>query len=163
MARRIDTGTWDHPTFRALSSSARVLWLRYMTGPLDVSPETIQRQLGHTPQELERLREEMRAAGVLASDGILDDLGLVRGLYPDRRRAGWSTRWYGVTYARDGRSCRYCGSDQRLSIDHLIPRSRGGSDRADNLVVACMPCNIRKKNRTPEEAGMTLLPVPGVN
>lgn len=62
---------------------------------------------------------------------------------------------------RDGFRCRYCGSKKRpLHMDHILPWSRGGSDRADNLVTACQRCNCRKRDRTPEEAGMRLLPVP---
>ncbi len=42
------------------------------------------------------------------------------------------------------------------TIDHVLPRSRGGTDDPENLVTACRPCNTRKANRTPEEAGMTV-------
>jgi 5-methylcytosine-specific restriction endonuclease McrA len=62
--------------------------------------------------------------------------------------------------ARDGCTCQYCGrrlSPSRLTIDHIIPRSRGGSDDWDNLVVACIDCNIKKGDSTPEEARMTLI------
>ncbi|MBN8589745.1 MAG: HNH endonuclease [Rhodothermia bacterium] len=57
---------------------------------------------------------------------------------------------------RDHFRCQYCQSTQRLTIDHVLPRSRGGKDTWENLVTACMPCNTRKGNRTPEEAGITL-------
>lgn len=57
---------------------------------------------------------------------------------------------------RDGHTCQYCGSEDRLTLDHVLPRSRGGRDAWDNLVTACTPCNNRKANRTPEEAGMPL-------
>lgn len=64
--------------------------------------------------------------------------------------------------ARDGKFCRYCGCEcfQDLSFDHVFPRSRGGGDKPHNLVVCCVSCNSRKSDRTPEEAGMILLPVP---
>ena len=61
---------------------------------------------------------------------------------------------------RDGHSCQYCRSRDRLTIDHVLPKSRGGKDTWENLVAACVPCNNRKGNRTPEEAGMTLLRKP---
>jgi 5-methylcytosine-specific restriction endonuclease McrA len=41
-------------------------------------------------------------------------------------------------------------------VDHVIPRSRGGGDTWDNVTTACLPCNVRKGNRTPREAGMPL-------
>ncbi len=57
---------------------------------------------------------------------------------------------------RDGNRCQYCGARERLTLDHVLPRSRKGPDAWENLVAACVPCNNRKGNRTPEEAGMRL-------
>ncbi len=57
---------------------------------------------------------------------------------------------------RDGYRCQYCGARERLTIDHVMPRSRGGRDLWENLATACTACNSRKGNRTPDEAGMTL-------
>lgn len=61
---------------------------------------------------------------------------------------------------RDRSRCQYCGTSEKLTLDHVLPRSRGGRDTWENLVTACMPCNNRKGNRTPEEAGMRLLRPP---
>ncbi|MBN1447162.1 MAG: HNH endonuclease [Bacteroidetes bacterium] len=62
---------------------------------------------------------------------------------------------------RDGHRCQYCGSTSApLTVDHVIPRSRGGTDSWDNLVAACIACNNRKGSRSPERAGMTLRSVP---
>ncbi len=61
---------------------------------------------------------------------------------------------------RDRSSCQYCGRvfpRPQLTLDHVVPQSRGGDDSWENLVVACLACNVRKGNRTPEEAGMPLL------
>lgn len=89
-----------------------------------------------------------------------------------------------ILLERDGGRCRYCGIafDARLDkpafdpmtnlatieieiflpawpeVDHVIPRSKGGTDDLDNLVLACSECNNRKAGRTPEEAGMELRP-----
>ena len=61
---------------------------------------------------------------------------------------------------RDGNRCQYCGSRDRLTLDHVLPKSRGGPDTWENLVAACVPCNNRKGNRTPDEAGMRLRRIP---
>ncbi len=57
---------------------------------------------------------------------------------------------------RDAHRCQYCGSHDRLTLDHVLPKSRGGKDTWENLVAACVPCNNRKGNRTPAEAEMPL-------
>lgn len=57
---------------------------------------------------------------------------------------------------RDNNRCQYCRRSKNLTIDHVLPRSRGGKDTWENLVTACDDCNVRKGNRTPEEAGMDL-------
>ena len=59
-------------------------------------------------------------------------------------------------YKRDGHQCVYCGSNRHLTIDHVIPKSRGGSNDWMNLVTCCNKCNVYKSDRTPEEANMTL-------
>jgi len=62
---------------------------------------------------------------------------------------------------RDGQRCQYCGTTKPpLTIDHVIPKNRGGKDTWENLVCACVRCNNKKGNRTPEEAGINLLAVP---
>jgi 5-methylcytosine-specific restriction endonuclease McrA len=58
---------------------------------------------------------------------------------------------------RDGHRCQYCGrSDLSLTIDHVLPLSRGGEDTWENLVCACVQCNNRKGDRTPDESSMPL-------
>jgi len=62
---------------------------------------------------------------------------------------------------RDNFTCQYCGRKRPpLTVDHIIPRERGGGDQWENLVTACGPCNSKKGNRTPEEANMKLLKAP---
>ncbi len=61
--------------------------------------------------------------------------------------------------ARDGRTCGYCVG-AATTIDHILPRSRGGRNSWLNTVAACDTCNQRKGNRTPEEAGMRLRTTP---
>jgi 5-methylcytosine-specific restriction endonuclease McrA len=61
--------------------------------------------------------------------------------------------------ARDGHVCQYCGRHfptHLLSIDHVVPRSRGGETTWENVVCACLTCNVKKGGRTPREAHMKL-------
>ncbi|HXF43155.1 MAG TPA: HNH endonuclease [Pyrinomonadaceae bacterium] len=63
-------------------------------------------------------------------------------------------------YIRDRYRCQYCGEYRHakdLTLDHIVPRAQGGESTAANLVTACVPCNQRKGNRTPEQARMPLL------
>lgn len=70
----------------------------------------------------------------------------------NRHRVFWRDQW----------RCRYCDvqlTPEQSTIDHVLPRSRGGKSRQSNLVTACRPCNGKKDNRTPEEAGMTIVDI----
>ena len=74
-------------------------------------------------------------------------------IYPSRNNILW----------RDQNQCQYCGvyeSPKQLTIDHVMPRSRGGNNSWTNLVASCKKCNQTKRDRTPKEAGMTLLNKP---
>ncbi|MEM7606224.1 MAG: HNH endonuclease [Myxococcota bacterium] len=59
-------------------------------------------------------------------------------------------------FLRDGNACVYCDSRKDLTLDHVLPRSRGGPSTWENLVCCCRKCNLAKGRRTPEEAGMTM-------
>lgn len=66
-------------------------------------------------------------------------------------------------YARDNNMCQYCGGKfprQELNLDHVIPRSKGGTSTWENVVCSCQSCNRRKGGRTPQEAKVTLLRKP---
>lgn len=79
--------------------------------------------------------------------------------YP-RRRVTFSRK---NLYRRDHYRCQYCGAKpplHDLSIDHLLPRSRGGHSNWENCVLACLRCNRRKSNRTLRESGLNLIRVP---
>ena len=76
-----------------------------------------------------------------------------RGIKPSRNNILW----------RDKNQCQYCGvieSPREMTIDHVIPRSRGGENTWSNLVTCCKKCNQKKGNRTPQEANMSLLNKP---
>lgn len=86
-----------------------------------------------------------------------------------RERVRAPRRWSvplsrGAILARDGYTCQYCGAQPglgRLTLDHVVPQSRGGAWAWTNLVAACLACNSAKADRTPEEASMPLLRPPG--
>ncbi|QDU19122.1 HNH endonuclease [Urbifossiella limnaea] len=66
-------------------------------------------------------------------------------------------------FARDHNQCQYCGKKfptSELSLDHVSPRSQGGGTTWDNIVCACVDCNVRKGGRTPRQANMTLIRKP---
>jgi 5-methylcytosine-specific restriction endonuclease McrA len=76
-----------------------------------------------------------------------------RGIRPSRKNILW----------RDKNQCQYCGviePPNDMTIDHVIPRSRGGGNTWSNLVTCCKKCNQKKRDRTPEEANMSLLNKP---
>ncbi len=66
-------------------------------------------------------------------------------------------------FERDKHTCQYCQkklSKPELTIDHVLPQSKGGADSWENLVLACVKCNVKKSNRTPEQARMPLMKKP---
>ncbi|HEX8701734.1 MAG TPA: HNH endonuclease [Myxococcaceae bacterium] len=66
-------------------------------------------------------------------------------------------------YARDQDTCQYCAKTlprSELNLDHVNPRSQGGKTTWENVVCSCVPCNLKKGGRTPEQAGMRLLRKP---
>ena len=63
-------------------------------------------------------------------------------------------------YKRDDHKCQYCGSTRSLTIDHIIPKSKGGQDTWENLVVACCSCNTKKGDKFLEQTAMKLLKTP---
>jgi 5-methylcytosine-specific restriction endonuclease McrA len=61
-----------------------------------------------------------------------------------------------AVFARDDWTCQYCGARSNLTVDHVIPRSKGGASSWDNIVASCAPCNLRKGSALPRQAGMRL-------
>jgi 5-methylcytosine-specific restriction endonuclease McrA len=60
-------------------------------------------------------------------------------------------------FARDGWRCQYCGAEGgKMTLDHVLPRSRGGESIWENVVTSCAPCNLRKGDRLLEESGLQL-------
>jgi len=82
---------------------------------------------------------------------------MIRSIY--KSRVPYSKR---NIFVRDNYVCQYCSKKLKtnLSVDHIIPSSRGGKTNFENCVTACKPCNNKKDNKTPREAGMTLKRIP---
>lgn len=104
------------------------------------------------------------ATGLQSILNISSILGVTGPLLGDKfynRESVYADR--AILYARDQYLCAYCGDsfDSRgLTIDHVMPKSRGGKNTWVNCVTACKTCNHKKGNRTPEEAKMHLIYVP---
>ena len=127
---------------------------------LNASYEPLQRDsLRHAIKML--VREvavvEEEAGGTFGPFPVPKVLRLVRYVVARWRNRRGCTK--AAVKSRD-RFCAYCGGTAE-TVDHIVPRSRGGGLTWDNAVAACLRCNHRKADRTPEEAGMTLLVRPG--
>lgn len=165
----ISVDWWMDPKFMTLRPEERdlLMWIIYWThadpdGPTLIDEDGWCRLTMRTRGEWRRQFAAVMGSGLVNID---DSKGTSWKIRPEPwwNEGGTQTHWnksaYPEVYERDGHACRYCGSKDRLSIDHLIPRSRDGSDDASNLVVACKTCNSKKHARTPEEAGMSLRPL----
>jgi len=89
---------------------------------------------------------------IIKVPAVMKLIKLIRTLYVNR--VPFSKR---NILVRDGFKCAYCGVERgKLTIDHIIPKSRGGKATFENCVSSCKPCNNKKGNRTPHEARMYL-------
>lgn len=88
---------------------------------------------------------------VMKIPAVIKLVKLIRSLY--RNRVPFSKK---NVMVRDGYECVYCGATERLTIDHILPASRGGKSTFENCVTACGECNAKKGDKTPSEARMFL-------
>jgi len=89
---------------------------------------------------------------IIKVPAVMKLIKLIRALYVNR--VPFSKK---NVLVRDGFKCAYCGAErQRLTIDHIIPKSKGGKANFENCVSSCKPCNNKKGDRTPREAQMYL-------
>lgn len=108
-------------------------------------------------QKVEVLSYAKRSVGCVAGirravPAVMRLIKLIRTIY--RARVPFSKR---NVLIRDGFRCAYCGaSGKRLTVDHIVPRCRGGGNDFDNCVACCQGCNARKGGRTPREAHLQL-------
>ena len=124
-----------------------------------IDPETYEAHDLHSWHDLSELKTKNRKQSIRSESLCLAPLEIVvlsgySGV--GDRRVSFSRL---NLYRRDKNTCQYCGiqpGTRELTIDHVMPRSRGGELSWENCVLACVKCNKRKANRTPEEASMKL-------
>ena len=133
--------------------SQQVLVLNASYEPINVC--SLQRAivlvLKEKAEVLEKAAERLRSA----AGAVLDHPLVIRLRYyvsvPRHSARKISRR---AVFARDGYRCQYCGAGSHLTMDHVVPRSRGGRSAWDNVVTSCAPCNLRKGDKLPGEIGM---------
>jgi 5-methylcytosine-specific restriction endonuclease McrA len=100
---------------------------------------------------VEQTTRVMRSESVTLPHPVVIRLITYVRLPRDKRRRRITRR---AVFARDSWTCQYCGTGTHLTVDHVVPRSRGGETKWENIVTSCAPCNRRKGNRMPKETGM---------
>lgn len=136
--------------------------------PLQIRPNQEVLVLNSTYEPLNITRGRNAIKLLLKEKAEILSGGVIRLLYyirlPLNKLARIKPSKMGV-YRRDGHKCQYCGSTRSLTIDHVMPKSRGGEDTWENLVTCCSPCNVRKSNTLLDQTNMKLRtkPRPPVN
>ena len=132
--------------------SGRVLVLNATYEPINVCSvrRAVVLLLKEKAELLERGRWELHSeSSTLARPVVIRLVSYVR-VPRDAHRRKITRR---AVFARDGWACQYCGSRSNLTVDHVIPRSKGGSSSWENIVASCAPCNRRKGDRLPAPGG----------
>src|SRR4051794_20774011 len=134
-------------------SGGRVLVLNATFEPINVC--SVRRAtvllLKHKAEVLERGDTELHwATGALPRPHVIRLVNYVR-VPRDPHRRKITRR---AVFARDGWTCQYCGARTTLTVDHVIPRSKGGLSTWENIVASCAPCNRRKGDRLPHQINM---------
>jgi 5-methylcytosine-specific restriction endonuclease McrA len=133
----------------------RVLVLNATYEPVNVC--TVRRAvvllLKEKAEVIERADRELHSANTtMARPAVIRLVTYVR-IPRDTHRRKITRR---AVFARDNWTCQYCGARSQLTVDHVVPRSKGGPSTWDNIVASCAPCNRRKGDALPRQAGMRL-------
>lgn len=128
-------------------------WGRTPAGSLPNDDALIALMLDLDQDEFAALKPVLMRGWWLAEDGQLYHDVLVERVLERlaRKHSSPWRKWWNQVVSAHGSACVYCGDANADSLDHVIPRSRGGDDHPSNLVPACRPCNSSKGARTPEE------------
>jgi 5-methylcytosine-specific restriction endonuclease McrA len=137
------------------TSSGRVLVLNASFEPINVC--TVRRAavliLKNRAEILERSDWSLHAENLTLPRPVVIRLVTYVNIPRDAHRRKITRR---AVFARDRWTCQYCGHERgNLTVDHVIPRSRGGSSTWENIVTCCAPCNRRKGDRLPRQVDMT--------
>jgi 5-methylcytosine-specific restriction endonuclease McrA len=141
---------------RGDGTSGRVLVLNATFEPINVC--TVRRAavlvLKERAEIVERSRWALHAENVTLPKPLVIRLVTYVKIPRDAHRRKITRR---AVFARDSWTCQYCGHERgTLTVDHVIPRSKGGSSTWENIVTCCAACNRRKGNREPKQANMRL-------
>jgi 5-methylcytosine-specific restriction endonuclease McrA len=133
----------------------RVLVLNATYEPINVC--TVRRAvvllLKEKAELLERGRWELRSENSTLARPVVIRLMSYVSVPRDAHRRKITRR---AVFARDSWTCQYCGSRSNLTVDHVIPRSKGGASNWENIVASCAPCNRRKGDALLRQVGMSL-------
>jgi 5-methylcytosine-specific restriction endonuclease McrA len=139
--------------------SGRVLVLNATFEPINVC--TVRRAavllLKEKAEIVEHAAWELRAESVSVPRPVVIRLVTYVRVPRDTHRRKITRR---AVFARDRWTCQYCGSKGNLTVDHIVPRSKGGASSWENIVTSCAPCNRRKGDALLRHAGMKLLREP---
>jgi 5-methylcytosine-specific restriction endonuclease McrA len=149
MAKRASSG----PVRREHRATGRVLVLNATYEPINVC--TVRRAvvllLKDKAEVIERASWELHSERATMSRPMVIRLVSYVRIPRDTHQRKITRR---AVFARDGWACQYCGSRSSLTVDHVIPRSKGGTSDWENIVASCAPCNRRKGDMTPIQANM---------
>src|SRR5207247_1849676 len=149
MASRSATG----PVRREQRAAGRVLVLNATYEPINVC--TVRRAvvllLKDKAEVIERANWELHSERASISRPMVIRLVSYVRIPHDTHRRKITRR---AVFARDGWQCQYCGARTSLTVDHVIPRSKGGGSGWDNIVASCAPCNRRKADKLPHQVNM---------
>lgn len=154
----ISTQLYAHPAVTQATSAAQVLWIRCLsemnaTTRDGTLPKARVRELAHEIGTTMRVMHSLIAVGMAVEhpdayefpkQAGISKVELWRLGASGKRRPQVSPSVRARVYARDGHACRHCGSTERLSIDHIVPWSKGGAHHEGNFQTLCMPCNMAK-------------------
>ncbi len=143
----------QRPTTRTRFDGGRVLVLNASYEPLNVCSvrRAVVLVLKEKAELVERSERSVRSETTTLPHPVVIRLVTYVRIPRDQRQRRITRR---AVFARDSWTCQYCGTTSHLTVDHVLPRSRGGASDWENIVTACAPCNRRKGNRTPVETGM---------
>ncbi len=138
---------------RPAGDSGRVLVLNATYEPINVC--TVRRaailMLKQKAEMIDRSSGELRSEHRILPRPVVIRLRVYANVPRDSSKRKITRR---AVFARDGWACQYCGKRSALTVDHVIPRSKGGSSSWENIVASCAPCNRRKGDRLPAQVNM---------